>query len=112
MSEIFVLLWLADIVTTLKMLGILMLVGLGVLYLIGLMFVIEGDPEFFKRAWKSTKWSLLLAVPLALSPNSTTIKLLVASKAGELLLATEAGGKVVEAANALLTRIIKESKKE
>ena len=113
MTEIFALLWLADVVNVLQSLAVLALLVAGIFYGVGVLVAMtDGGTEVIIGVWKSTRWWLLFVALVLTLPSSASIKLLAASKVGDALLTTNTGVKTVEAVNAVLDRIIKEAEKK
>lgn len=75
----------------------------------------DDDSEEVAKAIKGNKvlWTLLVVlmlISMAL-PSSSTMKLVVAAKAGEVAVDTRLGKKAIEAADAVLDKLINEAKK-
>lgn len=75
----------------------------------------DSDSEEVAKAIKQNKilWVLLVVlmlISMAL-PSSSTMKLVVAAKAGEVAMDTRLGKKAIEAADAVLDKLISEAKK-
>lgn len=75
----------------------------------------DSDSEEVAKAIKQNKilWVLLVVlmlISMAL-PSSSTMKLVVAAKAGEVAADTRLGKKAIEAADAVLDKLISEAKK-
>lgn len=75
----------------------------------------DNDAEDVLKAIKGNKvlWTLLVVLLLISTalPNSSTMKLVVAAKAGEVAADTRLGKKAIEAADAVLDKLISEAKK-
>lgn len=116
METIFWLMWAADAVSGLvKFFGIIGGVGMFLAALFGLIAVVSsGDlamEDFRLMTNKHIKWVLPLALSFlfiaAVMPAQRTLHLMVAAKAGELALDTRLGKKTIDAADAILDKIIK-----
>jgi len=117
MTEIFALMWIADIAGSISVVGIVTLIMLAGSSVVALFAAIEEDKscvsEISMMWWKCARWMLIPIAIASICPSSTTIKILAAAKAGELVAHTETGNKAIQAANAILDEIIsKQTKKE
>lgn len=107
MTDIFALMWLADVSRTISHIATAALVAVNVAGLVMLLMahadgVLLGLPTRLKHlCW--------LLIPVAVSlviPSGDTIRLLAAAKAGGVLTAAKTGGKAPEAVDAMLDKVI------
>lgn len=110
MTEIVLLMWLANSVEGLRN---IMIVGGGLApILVGLLFLLGSDLEDIplKRLSKVAWIGSAILVLGILLPSKGVIHAAIAVKAGEQAISTETGGKAMQALNATLDRIISEAK--
>ena len=111
MEKVFLLMWLGDVVGNISLLaGLITLMTIGglVLSVIALGFEERGSySKMLKAGW----WLAIPVVVALILPTQTTIRVLALASAGEAATETSIGKKGVEALNAVLDKVIKESKK-
>lgn len=116
METIFWLMWAVDAVSGLvKFFGIIGTVGMFLTAFFGVLAIISAeDPgmdRFRLMFSRHVKWMLTLALSFlfiaAVMPAQRTLHLMIAAKAGELAFDTRLGKKTIDAADAILDKIIK-----
>lgn len=112
MEKVFWLMWLSDIAGSIGIVGVACLIVLG-LCIVAMTFLVaaDDDPGAYRRGMRVAWW---VAVPLAVAcvtPNPRTIQILAVTSAAEAAASTKLGAKSLEAIDALLDKVIKESKK-
>jgi len=110
MEKVFWLMWLADLSASVGVVGLCALVA--ALITTGAAAILEvfDEKDGAKRFFRVIRW---LAAPVVLSmlfPSSNTIRLIALSSAGEAATETQIGKKGAEALNAVLDKIISETK--
>lgn len=114
MNEIFLLLWLADFVGSIGVVGTILAIGLCAGLIICLLVFVFGDDNEIgptKKFIHYAKWWLLPVAIAVIMPSPTTVKALVVIRAGEYAIASPLGEKSIKALDAVLDRVISESKK-
>ena len=120
MGNVFFLMWMADIVSGISVVGIacglVILVGGGTCFIVSGIMSADGDEDEAKALRQSSVkaccW-LMLPVSIAVfSPSSSTLKLAAAGKAAEVLAQTPTGTKAVDAINAVLDKITEKAKEK
>lgn len=111
MEKVFWLMWFADVVGNIGLIACVAL--LGAVITIGFAAMCEAfeDDGAAKRFYGVLRWLAIPVIAGMLLPSSTTIKLMALSSAGEVATETQLGKKGVEALNAVLDKVISESKK-
>jgi len=115
MTKIILLMWLADIVGNVGIVGgaalIVLCISSGIA-IVGLWFVdAEGEiPGGAKRAWVYSKWLALVVAVACLFPNQSTLRLAAAGVAVGEVAKTATAQKAMDAFNATLDEIISKSK--
>ena len=117
MEKIFALMWLADLMGSIGVIGALSAVALTVAAVIVLItFAVTEDgeraPVSVKRTWPVAKWLCLIVAIAVVTPERRTVQLLAVSSAAEAAVTTQLGAKSIEALNAVLDRVINEAKKK
>lgn len=113
MEKVFWLMWLADVVGSISVIGFVALIALGLGF--GGIFIVAGLDDGgkpFGRAWKVGRWLLIPMVLGALTPNTNTIRVLAVASAADAAANTQLGAKGLEALNAVLDRVIAETSKK
>lgn len=112
MEKVFWLMWLADIVGGISVVGIVALIfaGIGVTALV-IMAAVESEPEFVLRGLSVVRWLLLPVAIAMLTPSAKTIHILAVASAADAAATTELGAKSLQALNAVLDKVIETAKK-
>jgi len=105
MTEIFLLLWLADAVGSLQVMAVFASI-LSVLWVLGAAIVTE-RPAVFRTV--HIGW-LVASVAILILPSASAIRLLAVGEVGALAAGTQLGGKALQAAEAVLDDIISKKK--
>lgn len=114
MNELSWLIYAADVAGSLKGIGWTAAIG-GVFVALGTSAVAamlkgEGEDEIAARVWRWAKGAMVVVgvsiIPVVIVPSSNTLYAIAASEMGEHVIASETGGKAVEALNAWLDRQI------
>lgn len=113
MEKVFWLMWLADVSGSISVIGVMSLIALaiglgGVVVIAGL----DDGGQPFARAWKVGRWLLIPAAVALVTPSSKTIQVLAVASAADAAATTPLGAKSIEALDAVLDRVISESKKK
>lgn len=111
MEKVFWLMWLADVVGNIGLVAVFALIVVG--GTIGLAALLSAAEEWddVKRLFRVLRWLAIPVIIGMLLPSSSTLKLMALSSAGEVATETQLGKKGVEALNAVLDKVISESKK-
>lgn len=113
MEKVFWLMWLADVVGSITVIGFVALIALG--FGFAGIFIVAGLDDGgkpFGRAWKVGRWLLIPMLLGAVAPNTKTIQVLAVASAADAAVNTQLGAKSLEALNAVLDRVIETSKKK
>lgn len=112
METVFWLMWLADIAGNIGVVGWIFAILFALFWLmVGVMLANDVEAEDSKKMFAHTRWLLLPLVVAMFFPSQGTIRLLAATKAAGVAADTQLGKKGLDAANAVLDRIIGEAQK-
>ena len=114
MEKVFWLMYLADLVGNVAVVGVIAAIAaVASVVILGIGVASEAiDRDGCLSAFRVLKW---LAIPIAIAavlPSHKTVQLMAVASASDAVASTQLGQKGVEAINAVLDRVIKESKKE
>jgi ABC-type siderophore export system fused ATPase/permease subunit len=111
MNDIILLLWLSDLVVSLSAASAMGALGLSLVAVFTHMFYGMDNkkvPGTFNKVYYAIGLCLVI---LVVTPSANTMRMLVVGKAGQIALNTELGKKTIEAAEAVLNKVITEAKK-
>jgi len=114
MEQVFWLMYLADLSGSVAAVGIGAVMAAIVSMVFMTIMAVYDDVETggYARAFRVLRWLLIPITIAVLLPSKQTIQLLAVVSASDAVASTQLGQKGVEAINAVLDRVIKESKKE
>ena len=112
MNDLSWLLYLADVVGSLKTVCILGAVACAMFWAIMLPFKYIEHDELYRPPLRLPITLAVLALAASLTPSTSTVYAIAASEMGERALNTQTGGKAVEALNAWLDRQIADDSEE
>ena len=112
MTKIFLLMWLSDIASAITVLGAIATVTLVIGLLIATVWsVMDHETDMLKAWFKALAYLGPIVLVCGLVPAQSTIRLLAVAEATEVAANTQLGAKSLDALNAVLDKVIKESKK-
>lgn len=117
MEQIFLLLWLADLVGNIAIVGWGAVFGLalGLIFAVLLLTMTDETREIPNRLARMRPYFMAIAVVLAVAvlvPNRSTIQVLAMTRAGEVAATTQLGTKAMLALDAVLDKVISQAKEK
>jgi len=112
MSELFVLLWVADALKSIQSLNAIVLVCMILFIFMSLIyFATEDRIGDAKKLVSYMKWIFFSVCLVALLPSPTTVRALVAVKVGDYAVHSPLGEKTIKTLETLLDRVVDDKRK-
>lgn len=112
MEKVFLLMWFADVVGNIGLIACVALLAAAATTGFAALMEAFDEKEGAKRLFGVLRWLAIPVILGALLPSSSTLKLMALSSAGQVATETKLGKKGVEALDAVLDKVISESKKK
>jgi len=118
MTKVILLMWLADIASSISFIGALSLIlatgvaAFGIIrHAINASVGEETEPGYYTAAWKMVRWLLIPGAIALIAPSANTVRLAAAGVAVHEVAQTEPAKKALEAFNATMDKIVKDATK-
>jgi hypothetical protein len=109
MSELFVLLWLADAIKSLQILNTIFLVLLVFAAIIGFIYLATEEKLYLAKNFVPYgKWAAIAISVIAILPSPTTVRALVAVKVGDYAVHSPLGEKAIKTLDTILDKVIED----
>lgn len=115
MNDLILLMWLADVVGSIAVVGIFVCIAFTLAFVIKALVISTDYPQNWTELGMFKMPAIIMCVALFIAvvlPNKATIHAIVAIKAGEQLASSDIGKKSIEALEAVLDRVIDDKKKK